>query len=57
MKALVEGGEVVEPLRERILGRVLVTDVVNPDSQAVLRNRHLLDEDALILLKSWVSMR
>ncbi|MDP1525660.1 MAG: DNA-directed RNA polymerase subunit beta' [Rhodocyclaceae bacterium] len=48
MKALVEGGEVVEPLRERILGRVLVTDVVDPDSQAVLfTTGYLLDEDAV----------
>lgn len=48
MKALVEGGEVVEPLRERILGRVLVTDVVDPDSQTVLfATGYLLDEDAV----------
>ena len=48
MKALVEGGEVVEPLRERILGRVLVSDVVDPDSQAVLFSTgYLLDEDAV----------
>ncbi len=31
MKALVEGGEVIEPLRERILGRVAAADVVNPE--------------------------
>ena len=30
MKALVEGGEVIEPLRERILGRVVAADVVVP---------------------------
>ena len=36
MKALVEGGEVIEPLRERILGRVVAADVVNPESQATL---------------------
>ncbi len=48
MKALVEGGEVVEALRERILGRVLVTDVVDPDSQTVLfATGYLLDEDAV----------
>ena len=48
MKALVEGGEVVEPLRERILGRVVVTDVVDPDSQNVLYAAGtLLDEDAV----------
>jgi len=48
MKALVEGGEVVEPLRERILGRVLVNDVLDPDSQAALyATGYLLDEDAV----------
>ena len=36
MKALVEGGEVIEPLRERILGRSVAADVVNPESQATL---------------------
>ena len=34
MKALVEGGEVIEALRERILGRVVAADVVNPETQA-----------------------
>jgi DNA-directed RNA polymerase subunit beta' len=48
MKALVEGGEVVEALRERILGRVVVTDVVDPDNQDVLYPvGTLLDEDAV----------
>jgi DNA-directed RNA polymerase subunit beta' len=36
MKALVEGGEVIEALRERILGRVGAADIVNPESQATL---------------------
>ncbi|MEQ1516442.1 MAG: DNA-directed RNA polymerase subunit beta', partial [Usitatibacteraceae bacterium] len=46
VKALVEGGEVVEALRERILGRVAVGDVVNPDTSAVIiKNGELLDED------------
>src|SRR5689334_11057678 len=36
MKALVEGGEVIEPLRERILGRVVAADVVVPETQATL---------------------
>ncbi|HTY02365.1 MAG TPA: DNA-directed RNA polymerase subunit beta' [Rhodocyclaceae bacterium] len=48
MKALVEGGEVVEALRERILGRVVAADVINPDTQDVLYGAgHLLDEDAV----------
>ncbi|MDI7066636.1 hypothetical protein QMO17_36000, partial [Klebsiella pneumoniae] len=48
MKALVEGGEVVEALRDRILGRVTVADVVNPESQETLyETGTLLDEDAV----------
>ncbi|WP_068639518.1 DNA-directed RNA polymerase subunit beta' [Thauera butanivorans] len=48
MKALIEGGEVVEPLRERILGRVTAEDVVNPDTQeTVIEAGSLLDENAV----------
>ncbi len=36
MKALVEGGEVVEALRERILGRVTTAELVHPETQDVL---------------------
>jgi len=48
MKALVEGGEVVESLRERILGRVAVTDVVNTETGATLYPANtLLDEEVV----------
>src|SRR5712664_2079962 len=36
MKALVEGGEVVEALRERILGRVTSTDVFDTENHEVM---------------------
>ncbi|MGC3963298.1 MAG: DNA-directed RNA polymerase subunit beta' [Rhodocyclaceae bacterium] len=53
MKALVEGGEVVEPLRERILGRVAADDVINPETQeTVLEAGTLLDENACDLIDS-----
>jgi DNA-directed RNA polymerase subunit beta' len=53
MRALVEGGEVIESLRDRILGRVPASDVVHPETGQVLLNAgHLLDEDALELLES-----
>ncbi|NMM38274.1 MAG: DNA-directed RNA polymerase subunit beta' [Glaciimonas sp.] len=46
IKALVEGGEVIEALRDRILGRVAVIDIVNPETQATLyESGTLLDED------------
>lgn len=52
MKALVEGGEVVEPLRERILGRVVAADVINPDNQEVLYAAGtMLDEDAVDMIE------
>ena len=48
MKALVEGGEVIEALRDRILGRVAAIDVVNPEDQSTLYEAGtLLDEDAV----------
>jgi DNA-directed RNA polymerase subunit beta' len=48
MKALVEGGEVVEALRERILGRVAATDVYNGENQEVIvAAGSLLDEDVI----------
>jgi DNA-directed RNA polymerase subunit beta' len=48
MKALVEGGEVVEPLRERILGRVSALDIVHPETQETIYEAGtLLDEAAV----------
>jgi DNA-directed RNA polymerase subunit beta' len=48
MKALVEGGEVVEALKERILGRVIALDLLHPETQDVLyAGGTLLDEEAV----------
>jgi len=48
MKALVEGGEVVEALKERILGRVLALDLIHPETQDILYPAGtLLDEEAV----------
>jgi DNA-directed RNA polymerase subunit beta' len=53
MKALVEGGEVVEALRERILGRVLAIDLVHPETQDVLFGAGtLIDEDGIETIDS-----
>jgi len=48
MKALIEGGEVIEALRERILGRVAAVDLLSPDTGEVLFPAGtLLNEDAV----------
>jgi DNA-directed RNA polymerase subunit beta' len=53
LKALVEGGEVIEALRERALGRVAANDVVNPDDQSIMYPAGaLLDEDAVDAIES-----
>jgi len=53
MKALIEGGEVVEPLRDRILGRVTTDDLVHPDTQeTIIDAGTMLDEDAVDLIES-----
>jgi DNA-directed RNA polymerase subunit beta' len=46
MRAIVEGGEVIESLRDRILGRTAIEDVLNPETRAVLiKAGVMLDED------------
>ncbi len=48
MRAIVEGGEVIESLRDRILGRTVADDVLHPETQAVLAPAGMmLDEDLI----------
>ncbi|WP_026960391.1 DNA-directed RNA polymerase subunit beta' [Aliagarivorans taiwanensis] len=49
----IEGGDVVEPLRERVLGRVLADDVIKPgtESEVLLERNTLLDEKLCDLLE------
>ncbi|WP_119969737.1 DNA-directed RNA polymerase subunit beta' [Shewanella japonica] len=52
MKPLIEGGDVKEPLRERVLGRVVAVDVLEPGTEKVLAPRNtLLDESWCDLLE------
>ncbi|WP_077343582.1 DNA-directed RNA polymerase subunit beta' [Pseudocolwellia agarivorans] len=47
MTPLIEGGDVVEPLRERVLGRVVAEDVLKPGTEEVLLPRNTLIDEAL----------
>ena len=48
MRAIVEGGEVIESLRDRILGRVAAEDVLHPENRSVVVPAGtLLDEDTI----------
>ena len=52
MTPLIEGGDVVEPLAERVLGRVVAEDVRHPGTQElILEAGAMLDETAVALLE------
>jgi DNA-directed RNA polymerase subunit beta' len=52
MAPLVEGGDVVEGLGERVLGRTLAADVCKPGTDVVLFPRGtLIDEDKVLILE------
>jgi DNA-directed RNA polymerase subunit beta' len=54
MTPLVEGGDIVEPLRERVLGRVAAADVLAPGSDhVVVESGTLLDEKAVAKLETY----
>jgi len=48
MTPLIEGGDVVEPLRERVLGRVVAEDVYVPGTDEVILERNTLLDEALV---------
>jgi DNA-directed RNA polymerase subunit beta' len=53
MAPLVEGGDVVEALGERVLGRVMAEDIIRPGGKDVLiENGTLLDEKLVRLLET-----
>jgi DNA-directed RNA polymerase subunit beta' len=48
MRAIVEGGEVIESLRDRILGRTAADDVLHPENRSVVAKAgDMLDEDLI----------
>ena len=48
MRAIVEGGEVIESLRDRVLGRTVAEDVLHPENRAVLAFAGQMLEEELI---------
>ena len=52
MQPIIEGGDVVEPLRERVLGRTSSEDVFKPDStDIIIKSGDIIDEVACDLLE------
>ena len=54
MKPLIEGGDIVEPLRERVLGRTVLRDLYTKDSKTlILEAGTLLDEQNVDVLEEY----
>lgn len=54
MRAIVEGGEVIESLRDRILGRTVAEDVLHPENRSVVAPAGtMLDEDIIEELEAF----
>ncbi len=47
MDALEEGGEIIQPLSDRILGRVALEDIVDGDGNVLVESDQLIDETAV----------
>ena len=52
LTSIIEGGEIIQPLTERILGRVLAKDLVNVAGDIVLSAGHMVDEDSIGLIEN-----
>jgi DNA-directed RNA polymerase subunit beta' len=51
-RAVIDGGEIISPLADRILGRCAAVDVLNPLSgEVVLKAGDLIDEDAVDVIE------
>ena len=54
MRAIVEGGEVIESLRDRVLGRTVAEDVLHPENRSVVAAAGaMLDEDIIEELEAF----
>ncbi|MDT8371776.1 MAG: DNA-directed RNA polymerase subunit beta' [Gammaproteobacteria bacterium] len=51
MTPIIEGGDVVEPLGERVLGRVVAKDVLDTDGNVVIAAGVMMNEDSVIALE------
>ncbi len=53
MRAIVEGGETIESLRDRILGRTVIDDVIHPETrQVIVASGFLLSEDEIEMIEA-----
>jgi len=48
VSSIVEGGEIIQPLTERVLGRVIAESINDMEGVEVFPNGHLIDENSIV---------
>ncbi|GIS26339.1 MAG: hypothetical protein CM15mP127_07120 [Gammaproteobacteria bacterium] len=46
--SIIDGGEIIQPLSERILGRVIAEDIKDDDGKILYEKGHMIDEDSVL---------
>jgi len=49
--SIIDGGEIIQPLTDRILGRVIAEPIVDADGKVIFPVNTMLDEDALVTIE------
>ena len=49
--SIIDGGEIIQPLTDRILGRVIAEPIVDADGKEIFPVNTMLDEDALVIIE------
>ncbi len=49
--SIIDGGEIIQPLTDRILGRVIAEPIVDVDGKEIFPVNTMLDEDALVIIE------
>ncbi|GIR74130.1 MAG: DNA-directed RNA polymerase subunit beta' [Prochlorococcus sp.] len=49
--SIIDGGEIIQPLTDRILGRVIAEPILDADGKEIFPVNTMLDEDALVIIE------
>ncbi len=49
--SIIDGGEIIQPLTDRILGRVIAEPIIDADGKEIFPVNTMLDEDALVIIE------
>ena len=52
VSSIVEGGEIIQPLTDRILGRIIAEPIADMDGEKIFSSGHMIDESSLMKMKN-----